>query len=136
MWVFAFSRDNIQNKCAKNNNRLSYQSQSRASSSIVIVVTTHIDKLRKSQDLEALRAEICKRYNRQDGFPEIAGILEVTATSPDGTGIGQLREFIYESAVGMRIKKKTSGGSSTKVPFIGRMVGRIIQSLTSHRAAL
>ncbi|XP_071795301.1 leucine-rich repeat serine/threonine-protein kinase 1-like [Asterias amurensis] len=96
--------------------------QSRASSSIVIVVTTHIDKLRKSQDLEALRVEICKRYNRQDGFPEIAGILEVTATSPEGTGIGQLREFIYHSAVGMRIKKKTSGGSSTKVPFIGRMV--------------
>ncbi len=111
--------------------------QSRASSSIVIIVTTHIDRLRKSQDLEVLRAEICKRYSRQDGFPEIAGILEVMATSPGGTGIAELREFIYHSAIGMRIKKKTSSCSTTKIPFIGRMIPHtffILKDIMTHES--
>ena len=89
-------------------------------------MATNLDKFKKIQNLKALREEISLKYNRRDGFPDIAGIVEVAATGPEGTGICQLREFIYQSVIAMRIKKKASGGSYKVVPLVGRMVGSFI----------
>ncbi|XP_022111025.1 leucine-rich repeat serine/threonine-protein kinase 1-like isoform X2 [Acanthaster planci] len=111
--------------------------QSRASESAIIIVSTHRDKVKKSQSPEAIRQEIRTKYSHQDGFPDIAEIVEVTALSPDGEGIKELRHVIYQKALGMRIKKTFSSGATATIPLIGRMVPRtftILQEIIANEA--
>ncbi|XP_038074854.1 leucine-rich repeat serine/threonine-protein kinase 1-like [Patiria miniata] len=91
--------------------------QSRTTESATIIVSTHLDK--------AENVEIINKYSGRDGFPDIADIVEVTATSPDGEGIEELRRVIYQTSLEMKIKKRwTTGAAAAKrdTPLIGRMV--------------
>ncbi|XP_038074856.1 leucine-rich repeat serine/threonine-protein kinase 1-like [Patiria miniata] len=95
---------------------------SRASESVTIIVSTHSDKAKK---VKSIAGAIINKYSGRDGFPDIADIVEVTATSSHGDGIEELRGIIYRRALGMRIKKSRASGAApgqTDIPLIGRMV--------------
>ncbi|XP_038074850.1 leucine-rich repeat serine/threonine-protein kinase 1-like [Patiria miniata] len=97
--------------------------KSRATESVTIIVSTHLDKAKKDK---SIKGKILDKYCRfRDGFPDIARVVEVTATSPDGEGIEELRHFIYKISLAMRIGKSWTPGAAvarTNIPLIGRMV--------------
>ncbi|XP_038067103.1 leucine-rich repeat serine/threonine-protein kinase 1-like [Patiria miniata] len=111
--------------------------QSRAPESAIIIVSTHLDKGRKSQSLDSIREEIRSKYSCRDGFPDIAEIVEVTGTTPEGEGIKELRHAIYKTALGMRIKKRWGSGAVTSTSLIGQMIPRtftILQEIIASGA--
>ncbi|XP_033109441.1 leucine-rich repeat serine/threonine-protein kinase 1-like [Anneissia japonica] len=101
--------------------------QARSVNNLVVIVGTHMDKLSSSgenwnETYTRLHSLIKERYFYSTGYPKNIIFRCVNASSPQGSGVKELKKTVYDIACEFKLPKGQG-------PVIGRLVPRSYISL-------